>query len=75
MYTPLSTLEQAYNIARKAGISYVYIGNVPGTEYENTYCPKCRKMLVERRGFTMTANNIKNGNCGFCDTRINGVWS
>ncbi len=74
-YTPLSTLEQAYNIARKAGINYVYIGNVPGTEYENTYCPKCKKMLVERRGFTVTSNNIKNGNCGFCGARINGVWT
>ncbi|MCX6282998.1 MAG: AmmeMemoRadiSam system radical SAM enzyme [Bacteroidetes bacterium] len=74
-YTPLSTLEQAYNIARKAGINYVYIGNVPGTDYENTYCPKCRKLSVERRGFTVTANNIKNGNCGFCSTRINGIWT
>jgi len=74
-YTPLSTLEQAYNIARKAGINYVYIGNVPGTDYENTYCPKCRKMIVERRGFTVASNQIKNGNCGYCGTRINGVWS
>ncbi len=73
-YTPLSTLEAARDIARKAGINYVYIGNVPGTDYENTYCPKCKKMLVERRGFTVTSNNIKNGNCGFCGTRINGVW-
>ena len=74
-YTPLSTLEQAYHIARKAGMNYVYIGNVPGTEYENTLCPKCRKTVVERKGFTVTSNEIKNGNCGFCGTRINGIWS
>jgi pyruvate formate lyase activating enzyme len=74
-YTPLPTLEEAYNIARKAGINHVYIGNVPGTDYENTYCPKCKKMIVERRGFTVISNQIKNGNCGYCHTRINGVWS
>ena len=74
-YTPLSTLEQAYTIARKAGINYVYIGNVPGTDYENTICPRCKKTVVVRRGFTVTSNQIKNGNCGFCSTRINGVWT
>ncbi len=73
-YTPLATLEQAYTIARKAGINHVYIGNVPGTDYENTYCPKCRKLLVERRGFTVTSNQIKKGDCGYCGARINGVW-
>jgi pyruvate formate lyase activating enzyme len=73
-YTPLPTLEQARGIALKAGIRYVYIGNVPGTDYENTYCPKCRKMLVERRGFTIISNHIKKGNCEFCNTHINGVW-
>lgn len=73
-YTPLQTLEQAYNIARKAGMNYVYIGNVPGTDYENTYCPKCKKMLVERRGFTVTSNHLKNGNCSFCSQKIAGAW-
>jgi len=74
-YTPLATLEQAYPIACKAGINYVYIGNVPGTDYENTICPKCKKTVVERRGFTVTSNQIKNGHCGYCSTRINGVWA
>jgi len=74
-YTPLPTLEKAYNIARKAGINHVYIGNVPGTDYENTYCPKCKKMVVERRGFTVVSNHIVKGDCGYCNTRINGVWA
>jgi len=74
-YTPLATLEQAYSIAKKAGINYVYIGNVPGTDYENTHCPKCKKMVVERKGFSVTFKNINNGNCGFCGSRIAGVWA
>jgi len=73
-YTPLQTLEQAYAIARKAGINYVYIGNVPGTDYENTYCPKCKKMVVERRGFTVISNRLKDGSCSFCSQKIAGVW-
>ena len=45
--TPVSTLEKARNIALKAGMNYVYIGNVPGTSAENTYCPKCGKAVIE----------------------------
>ncbi len=73
-YTPLTTLEKAREIALKTGIRYVYIGNVPGTTAENTFCPKCKKTMIERRGFTILANNLKNGSCKFCDTKIAGVW-
>lgn len=74
-YTPESTLEKAHAIALKAGIKYVYIGNVPGTPAENTYCPSCKKIVIERRGFYIAANNIKAGNCKFCGTKIAGVWN
>lgn len=73
-YTPLSFLEKARDIALKAGIRYVYIGNVPGTPAENTYCPKCKKTVLERRGFTILQNNLKNSACKFCNTPIAGVW-
>jgi pyruvate formate lyase activating enzyme len=73
-YTPLETLEKARNIAMKTGIHYVYIGNVPGTTAENTFCPTCKKMVIERRGFTILANNLNHGACKFCDTKIAGVW-
>jgi pyruvate formate lyase activating enzyme len=73
-YTPQPVLERAREIAMKAGMKYVYIGNVPGTDYENTYCPGCKKAVVERRGFTILANNIRNSTCKFCGTKIAGVW-
>jgi pyruvate formate lyase activating enzyme len=74
-YTPQAILEQARDIAMKEGMKYVYIGNVPGTTYENTYCPSCKKLVVERKGFTILENNIRNSACKFCNTRIAGVWS
>ncbi len=73
-YTPLSFLEKARDIALKAGIKYVYIGNVSGTPAENTYCPKCKKIVIERRGFSILQNNLKNGACKFCSTSIAGIW-
>lgn len=74
-YTPLGTLEMARNIALKSGIRYVYIGNVPGTMAENTYCPSCKKVVIERRGFTIMANNLKGNACKFCNAKIAGVWT
>ncbi len=72
--TDFETLKRAYDIARKQGLDYVYIGNVPGTQYEHTYCPKCGKLLVERYGYTVLQNNIVNGNCKFCGNKIPGIW-
>ena len=74
-YTPLETLETARNIAMKAGIRYVYIGNVPGTDAENTHCPGCKKTVIERRGNTILKNDLKDGKCRFCNTKIAGVWT
>jgi pyruvate formate lyase activating enzyme len=74
-YTPEATLEKAYHIAEKAGIKYIYIGNIPDTPHENTLCPSCKKVVLERRGFYIAANNINDGKCKFCGTRIAGVWS
>jgi len=73
--TPLSTLESARDIALKAGMRYVYIGNVPGHEAENTWCHNCGKMIVERRGYSILKNDIVGGKCGRCGERIPGVWS
>jgi pyruvate formate lyase activating enzyme len=73
-YTPLETLDKARNIALKTGIRYVYIGNVPGTAAENTFCPTCKKIVIERRGFTILANNLNHDACKFCNAKIAGVW-
>jgi pyruvate formate lyase activating enzyme len=74
-YTPLDILENAREIAIKAGIRYVYMGNVPGSPAENTYCPECKKVIVERKGFSILSNNIRNSACNFCSAKIAGVWS
>jgi len=73
-YTPTDTLHKAYNIGKKAGLKYIYVGNVPGDKLENTYCPKCNKLLIERFGFDITENNIKRGKCGFCSKKIAGFF-
>ncbi|MFH2143649.1 MAG: AmmeMemoRadiSam system radical SAM enzyme [Bacteroidota bacterium] len=72
--TPVDSLNKAREIAMKAGIKYVYIGNVPGTEAGNTYCPKCKKLLVERKGYTITKNDIEKGLCKYCNEKIAGHW-
>jgi len=73
-YTPLDVLENARRTAISEGMKYVYIGNVPGTDAINTYCPKCKKIVVERKGFSVLQNNLKDGSCKFCGTVIPGVW-
>ena len=72
--TPVSTLEKAREIARAEGLHYVYIGNVPGHPAENTYCPKCQRVLVERMGFEVRQMHIHNGKCPYCQQPIPGVW-
>ncbi len=64
--TPLTTLEMAYDIAKKEGMRFVYTGNVPGHKYENTYCPKCNTLLIDRAGFRVSAMKIKDGKCPEC---------
>jgi pyruvate formate lyase activating enzyme len=72
--TPVETLERAKAIADAEGLHYVYIGNVPGHPAENTYCPKCRRLLIERAGFTVTQVHIRKGKCEYCQNAIPGIW-
>lgn len=74
--TAASTLLRAADIGRKAGLCYVYTGNLPGLvgPYENTYCPSCRTLLIERRGHTILKNTLNDGACPTCQTAIPGVW-
>lgn len=72
--TPIGILTQAREIAFAAGIKYVYIGNVPGLDAQNTICPKCKETVVERRGFTVVQNNVAKGACKKCGEKIPGVW-
>ena len=72
--TPLKTLERAKAIADAEGLHYAYIGNVPGHPAENTYCPKCRRAVVEREGFTISSIHLRDGKCQYCRQPIAGVW-
>ncbi|MEW5981715.1 MAG: AmmeMemoRadiSam system radical SAM enzyme [Acidobacteriota bacterium] len=72
--TPVATLERARALAMDRGLHYVYVGNVPGHAGNHTYCPSCRKLIVRRDSFFVTDNQIRRGACGFCGTKIAGVW-
>jgi pyruvate formate lyase activating enzyme len=71
--TPLESMQRAEAIGKAAGLHYVYLGNVPGTKSENTYCYSCGRILVERRGYWIVANHITDSKCPQCGTRIAGV--
>jgi len=72
--TPISTLRKAYELGKKAGLRYVYLGNVPGDKNENTLCYACNAILIKRTGFAIEENLIlRNGDCPFCKTLIDGV--
>lgn len=72
--TPMQTLQKAYDIAKEVGLNYVYIGNVPHGDYENTYCPKCGKIAIERHGYIIKQMNIKDGKCTECNQPIAGIF-
>ena len=72
--TPVKTLTSARQIGLKAGLKYVYTGNVPGHAAENTFCFGCGETVIERRGFQVTRLNLKNGHCMSCQSRVDGVW-
>jgi pyruvate formate lyase activating enzyme len=73
--TPVSTLERNRQIAMEAGLEYVYIGNVPGHEGERTYCPRCKKLLIFRQGYSIGEVHIAKGKCKFCGKPIAGIWA
>lgn len=72
--TSMETLSLACELGRQAGLKYVYCGNVPVSDYEQTRCPSCSRMLIDRTGFSVRANNLKDGACPDCGQMIEGVW-
>ena len=71
--TPIEALRRAYTIGEKAGLHYIYIGNVMG-ESEDTVCPECGKIVIKRHGFSISDNRIKDSSCPFCGHSIAGVF-
>jgi pyruvate formate lyase activating enzyme len=72
--TPLSVMEQARDIALDEGLTYVYLGNVPGHEGQNTFCPACKKAVIRRVGFEIIERKIDKGVCGHCGNKLPGLW-
>ncbi|MHC4637416.1 MAG: AmmeMemoRadiSam system radical SAM enzyme [Planctomycetota bacterium] len=70
--TPISSIERAMEIGRRAGLRYIYPGNVPGSKDESTFCYNCGQLLIERVGYRIGDNNIENGCCTKCSTKIAG---
>ncbi len=70
-------LVRAAEIGKEEGLSFVYVGNVPGyaPHWENTYCPKCHTLLIERCGYRIGTNRIRNGLCPQCGEAIPGIWN
>ena len=72
--TPVASLRRARDIGLRAGLKYVYEGNVPGEGGENTYCPSCRKLLIKRFGYAILKNALRGNSCSACNTPIEGIW-
>jgi pyruvate formate lyase activating enzyme len=76
--TPVKTLQRAAEIGQEAGVKYMYAGNLPGRlrEYENTHCPRCQTLLVERTGYVIYKYQLTAaGTCPKCGTKIAGIWT
>jgi pyruvate formate lyase activating enzyme len=72
--TPAHTLQKARNIGLSAGLRCVYEGNIPGAGGENTTCPSCQALLVQRFGFRIQENRLVHGRCPQCGERLAGIW-
>jgi len=71
--TPVSTLRMAREIGLEAGLRYVYTGNVPGDDGENTFCHQCGSVLIRRMGFSMRKEGLERANCKNCGASLAGV--
>ena len=72
--TPVSSLHRACDIGKEAGLKYVYCGNVPGDEGENTTCSNCKKLLIKRHGFRVIDNFLSENSCPYCGNRLEGIF-
>jgi pyruvate formate lyase activating enzyme len=69
--TPIVALEHAYDIGRKAGLKFIYLGNVPGHKSEATVCPACSRTVVERVGYETAVVGLDTSRCRFCGAGLN----
>ena len=69
--TPIATLEKAYAIGKKLGLKFIYLGNVPGHQYENTMCYSCGEVIIRRAGYDTEVLGLDGSNCRFCAANLN----
>jgi len=72
--TSVDVIRKAIDIGKKAGLRYVYGGNIPGNKYENTYCYNCNNLLIKRFGFSISSIKIKDNSCPECGAKIDGIF-
>jgi pyruvate formate lyase activating enzyme len=72
--TPVKTLQRARETALDAGLKYVYMGNVPGDPGEDTFCPACGRLVIDRYGYRILKYDVVNGKCGFCGEKLYGLF-
>jgi len=72
--TPIASIQRAREIGKRIGLKYIYSGNIPGDEGEDTYCPGCHTRLIDRWGFQIQSNLLQQEKCPSCKTQISGVW-
>ena len=74
--TPVDILLQAREIARSAGLHYVYVGNCRQiADGGTTFCPECKRPIIRRDTFSVLSNDVQAGVCRWCKARIPGVWA
>jgi len=73
--TPVTLVERARDTAMDAGLHFVYLGNVPFHDGENTYCPSCGALLIRRIGYRTEVVDLSHGACAACGCEIPGVWT
>jgi pyruvate formate lyase activating enzyme len=69
--TPIETLERAYDIGKAEGLRFIYTGNVPGHDKENTYCYSCGKLVIRRAGYSTRLVGVEDSKCSFCGADLN----
>ncbi len=72
--TKEDTIYEFLNSGKKIGLKYLYAGNIRSNKWENTYCPECGNLLIERNGYYTEIKGLKENRCNNCNTEIKGIW-
>jgi len=72
--TPYATLDAARAVALEVGLKYVYVGNVPHADAQQTVCPQCKATVIKRMGYTVLDNKVSAGTCTLCGGKIHGIF-